>query len=91
MYKILLVEDDTTITDVLTRQLHKWDYEVQSVTDFSHVTEQFAAFSPHLVLLDISLPHYNGYHWCAELRKVSQTPIVFISSASDAMNQLTPK
>lgn len=88
MYKILLVEDDTAITEVLTRQLRKWDYEVQAVTDFSQVDMQFTAFAPHLVLLDISLPHYNGYHWCTELRKVSQTPIVFISSASDAMNQV---
>ena len=88
MYRILLVEDDTTITEVLTRQLRKWEYEVQSVTDFSRVDVQFAAFAPHLVLLDVSLPHYNGFHWCAQLRKTSRTPIVFISSASDAMNQV---
>lgn len=88
MYKILLVEDDATITDVLSRQLRKWDYEVAAVTDFSRVDALFREFQPHLVLLDISLPHYNGYHWCTELRKLSQTPIVFISSAGDAMNQV---
>ena len=86
MYKILLVEDDPTITEVLERQLAKWGYEASHVTDFQHVLETFVQQAPHLVLLDISLPFYDGYHWCAEIRKISKTPVLFISSASDNMN-----
>lgn len=88
MYKIMLVEDDVTITEVLERQLKKWGYLVNSVTDFGSVLSQFEHFQPHLVLLDISLPFYDGYHWCAEIRKTSQAPIIFISSASDDMNMV---
>ncbi len=86
MYRILIVEDDTTITNVLERQLTKWGYLVETVTDFGGVLEQFTRYDPHLVLLDISLPFFNGYHWCAEIRKVSQTPILFLSSSGDNMN-----
>ena len=86
MYKILLVEDDPTITEVLERQLAKWGYEASHVTDFQHVLETFVQQAPHLVLLDISLPFYDGYHWCGEIRKISKTPVLFISSASDNMN-----
>lgn len=86
MYHILLVEDDPVITDVLERQLMKWGYEVSHVTDFQHVLETFIAVQPHLVLLDISLPFYNGYHWCTQIRKISKTPVLFISSAGDNMS-----
>jgi len=86
MYKILIVEDDRTIRDVLERQLVKWGYLVQAVDDFQGVLEAFEGFKPHLVLLDITLPFFNGYHWCEQIRKISQTPILFLSSASDDMN-----
>lgn len=86
MYRILIVEDDPVITEVLERQLEKWGYEVCHVTDFQRVLELFCEKEPHLVLLDISLPFYNGYHWCAEIRKISKTPVLFISSASDNMS-----
>ncbi len=86
MYRILIVEDDPTITEVLERQLTKWGYLIETVTDFGEVLEQFERYDPHLVLLDISLPFYNGYHWCTEIRKISQTPILFLSSSGDEMN-----
>lgn len=86
MYKIMLIEDDATITEVLERHLQKWGYLVNTVEDFGSILEQFEALQPDLVLMDISLPFYNGYHWCSEIRKVSQTPIIFISSANDDMN-----
>ena len=86
MYRILIVEDDFTIARLLARHLGEWGYEAQFVTDLSSVMEQFIAFDPQLVLLDIALPFYNGYHWCQELRRVSNVPVVFISSASDNMN-----
>ncbi|MDE6420424.1 MAG: response regulator transcription factor, partial [Lachnospiraceae bacterium] len=56
------------------------------VVNFRNVLEEFSAFDPQLVLLDIGLPFYNGYHWCGEIRKISNVPIIFLSSASDNMN-----
>ena len=85
MYKVLIVEDDETIAMSLQKVLTQWDY-VKCVTDFKEVMNDFINFNPHLVLLDISLPYFNGYHWCAEMRKLSQIPIIFISSMSDNMN-----
>ena len=86
MYRILIVEDDRAIRDVLERQLVKWGYLVQVVGDFQRVLDAFEEYKPHLVLLDITLPFFNGYHWCEQIRKISQTPILFLSSASDEMN-----
>lgn len=86
MYKILIVEDDLTIAGVLEKHLTKWGYEARQVADLGNVLSEFLAYLPQLVLLDISLPYYNGYHWCAEIRKCSRVPIIFISSASDNMN-----
>ncbi|MPW27170.1 response regulator [Alkalibaculum sp. M08DMB] len=86
MYKILIIEDDLLIAKSLKKHLCKWDYEVEYVTDFKQVLEQFIEYNPQLVLLDISLPFFSGYHWCTEIRKISKVPIIFISSASDNMN-----
>ncbi len=86
MYKILIVEDDAVISEQVEKYLAKWGYETACVTDFAEVMAQFLAFEPQLVLMDIGLPFYNGYYWCEQIRKVSQVPIVFISSASDNMN-----
>ncbi|MCU6748614.1 MULTISPECIES: response regulator transcription factor [Lachnospiraceae] len=86
MYKILIVEDDRTIAQSLKRHLEKWDYTVCTVRDFHNVMEEFVSFGPELVLMDILLPFYNGYHWCTEIRKNSSVPILFLSSASDNMN-----
>lgn len=86
MYKILIVEDDFGIADAIRQQAEMWDFRIHIVEDFRHVMDEFRAFEPHLVLLDISLPCFNGYHWCMEIRKVSKVPILFLSSASDNMN-----
>lgn len=86
LHKILLVEDDKIISKSIANHLKKWDYTVRSIVDFKNIIEQFAEFDPHLVLLDISLPFYNGYHWCSEIRKISKVPIIFISSTSENMN-----
>ena len=86
MYKILIVEDDNVISEEIGRYLTKWGYDVKAVADFREVMGDFGKFSPQLVPMDIGLPFYNGYYWCGEIRKVSQVPIIFISSASDNMN-----
>ena len=86
MYKIMLVEDDENMANAMRTQLQTWGYEVYCIQNFQKVTEEFLAVEPQLVLLDIMLPFFNGYHWCSEIRKHSNVPILFISSASDNMN-----
>ena len=86
MYKIYIVEDDSSIASAIKQQAEMWDFTVKVAQDFRNILAEFASFSPHIVLLDISLPFFNGYHWCSEIRKVSKIPILFISSASDNMN-----
>lgn len=86
MQKIMIVEDDEVMSLTLKRHLEKWNFEVYVVEDFEHVMEVFLDYQPTLVLLDISLPFYNGYHWCQEMRKVSEIPIIFISSTNENMN-----
>lgn len=86
MYRILIVEDDSSMADVIRRQMEAWGNQVSVVKDFQNVLQAFTEFDPHLVLLDIMLPFYNGYYWCTEIRKISDVPVIFISSASDNMN-----
>ena len=86
MYKILIVEDDYTIAELLKKRLSGWGFDAEYVTDFQAVAVQVAEYAPHLVLMDVTLPFFNGYHWCAEIRKRSEVPIIFISSAGDNMN-----
>ena len=86
MYRILLVEDDLGIAEAIAAQTALWDMETVCVKDFRSVMGEFAACAPQLVLLDISLPFYDGYHWCREIRSVSKVPVIFISSAADNMN-----
>lgn len=86
MYKIYIVEDDALIASQLKKHLEGWGYEVKRAEDFRNITAEFAAFGPHLVLMDIALPFFNGYHWCGEIRKLSKAPVIFLSSASENMN-----
>ena len=86
MYKILIVEDDETIAGGLQNHLEKWNYQTECMTDFKDVMGKFVEFEPQLVLLDIVLPFFNGFHWCQEIRKISKVPIIFLSSANDNMN-----
>ena len=86
MYRILVVEDDRAIAREVCRIAESWQFAARAVEDFSSVMAEFAAFDPQLVLLDISLPFYNGYYWCGEIRKVSRVPVMFLSSAADNMN-----
>lgn len=86
MYKILIVEDDLIIAKTIKNHIESWGFEAESITNFKDVLSTFISYDPQLVLLDISLPFFNGYHWCSEIRKVSKVPIIFISSSSDNMN-----
>lgn len=86
MYRIFLVEDDEVIAGAVARHLEGWGYTVRCAQAFDRVLQEFAAFDPQLVLLDISLPFFNGYHWCQEIRKISRVPILFLTSAGDSVN-----
>lgn len=86
MYRILIVEDDAGIAEGVKQQAEAWGLEAYIAQDLRDVMSEFARVSPHLVLLDITLPFFNGYHWCGAIRAVSKVPIVFISSAADNMN-----
>ena len=88
MYRIFIVEDDEIIANLLKKNLCSWGYDVSCAEDFSNIIQEFAHRDPQLVLLDLKLPFYNGFHWCEEIRKISQVPIIFISSASDNMNMV---
>ena len=80
MYKILIVEDDHTISSIIKEKLDRWGYETLSLSDFTDVFSRYASFQPHLVLMDINLPYYDGFYWCTKIRQFSNIPIIFISS-----------
>ncbi|BDD38301.1 MULTISPECIES: response regulator transcription factor [Streptococcus] len=86
MQKILVVEDDRTISQLVAKNLVHWGYQVQEVKDFHTVLEQISNFQPHLIVLDIGLPFFNGYYWCQEIRKTSRVPIMFLSSHDQPMD-----
>ncbi len=80
MYKVLIVEDDQTISSIMQDKLNKWGYETLAIRDFNNVLAKYISFQPHLVLMDINLPSYDGFYWCAKIREIGKIPIVFISS-----------
>ncbi|NQN87515.1 response regulator transcription factor [Streptococcus suis] len=86
MQRILLVEDDRIISQLVAKKLTNWGYQVQEVRDFQTVLDQISDFQPHLILLDIGLPFFNGYYWCQEIRKTSRVPIMFLSSHDQPMD-----
>ena len=86
MQKIMIIEDDLTIAKSLQEELTKWSYQAFYTTDFNQIMELFTEQAPQLVLIDIKLPYFNGYYWCTEIRKVSQVPIIFISSQNERMD-----
>ncbi len=88
MYRIMIVEDDDTIASLLKKNLEGWGYEVFLIEDFAHVIQEFVKRDPQLVIMDLKLPFFNGYHWCDEIRRISQVPVLFLSSASDNMNMV---
>lgn len=86
--KILIIEDDKIIRESFELELKRWNFKVNYVENFNTITEQVKELKPHIILLDINLPSYNGYYWCQEIRKFSTVPIVFISSRHESMDQV---
>lgn len=86
MHKIYVVEDDSIIAGSIKKYMDGWGYDVKVVKDYYNIINEFANYNPHLVLMDITLPNFNGFYWCSEIRKISKVPIIFISSATENMN-----
>ena len=84
--KIFIVEDDPVIASAVAEHIASWGCETRIARNFQNIVQEFVDFDPQLVLLDVGLPFYNGYHWCSEIRRISSVPIIFVSSASDNMN-----
>ena len=84
--KIFIVEDDPVIASAVAEHIASWGCETRIARNFQNIVQEFVDFDPQLVLLDVGLPFYNGYHWCSEIRRFSSVPIIFVSSASDNMN-----
>ena len=87
--KIFIVEDDPVIASAVAEHIASWGCETRIAQNFQNIVQEFVDFDPQLVLLDVGLPFYNGYHWCSEIRRFSSVPIIFVSSASDNMNIVT--
>ena len=86
MYRIYIIEDDSIIAGKIKEHMTNWGFEARCASDFRNIMGEFAEYDPHMVLLDISLPFFTGYHWCEEIRRVSKVPVIFLSSAADNMN-----
>ncbi|MBE1447056.1 response regulator transcription factor [Paenibacillus sp. OAS669] len=88
MYRILIVEDDDKIASILQSYMERYGYSPQRATDFRDIKQQFMTHKPDLVLLDINLPHYDGFYWCRQIRTVSNVPIIFLSARVGEMDQV---
>lgn len=86
--KIMIVEDETIIANLLGTDLKKWGYDTYVVKDFKNVLEDFMKEDPKLMLLDINLPYFDGFYWCQKIREVSKVPIIFISSRNTNMDMV---
>jgi DNA-binding response OmpR family regulator len=86
--KVMIVEDEPTIRDMLGESIRKWGYETVIFDDFGQVLELFLKENPHIVLMDINLPIFDGFYWCNKIRNVSKVPIIFISSRNTPMDMV---
>lgn len=88
MYRIYMIEDDTRILEAVKERGKKWELEIFGVENYREILSEFSRIQPHLVIMDIGLPAFDGYYWCTEIRKISHVPILFLSSASDNINMV---
>ena len=86
MFKIFIVEDDSKIRELLKENLIKWGFEVECSTHFNDILSDFSKCNPHLVLMDINLPNFDGFYWCNKIREISKLPIIFVSSRNSNMD-----
>lgn len=88
MYKILIIEDDMTLFHEVKERLSQWSFDVYGISDFGNVLQEFTEIKPDLVIVDIQLPKYDGFHWCRNIRTHSNVPIIFLSSRDHPMDMV---
>lgn len=88
MYTIMIVEDDPKIAHLLQEHLIRYEFQVEITTQFNQITQEFTRIQPHLVLMDVNLPSYDGFYWCRQIRQLSTCPILFISARDGSMEQV---
>ncbi len=86
MYKVLIVEDDAVIASEIADSLKKWGYDARAAQDLRDVEACFKTEEPQLIIMDVSLPYFNGYYWCERIRRLSSVPIIFLSSRTESMD-----
>jgi len=86
MFKIMIVEDDVMIKNILQENILRWGFQAVAVENFSQVLGEFSKCTPHLVLMDINLPFFDGFYWCNKIREISKVPIIFVSSRDNNMD-----
>lgn len=86
MFKIMIVEDDQKMREIILKNITRWGFEGYYVQDFYNVFDDFVKYEPHLVLMDINLPSFDGFYWCSKIREISKVPIIFISSRNTNMD-----
>ncbi|MDT8718552.1 response regulator transcription factor [Clostridium sp. 19966] len=86
MYKIMIVEDELKISSLLKKNIEKWGFEAYIANDFNNVLEEFNLAKPHLVLMDVNLPAYDGFYWCSKIRQLSKVPVIFLSARNSNMD-----
>ncbi len=77
-YRIYLVEDDAMLAEEISKLLVKWGYEVNTAQMFDHILDEFLIIQPHIVLMDVNIPRFDGFHWCRKIREISTVPIIYI-------------
>lgn len=87
-YKIMIVEDDISISTLLKEHIEKYGFKVKVVENFEKVIEEFNEYKPHIILLDVNLPKFDGYYWCRKIREDSNIPVLFISARESGMDQV---
>ncbi|MBZ9607827.1 response regulator transcription factor [Clostridium estertheticum] len=86
MFKIMIVEDDIRIKEILLENVMRWGFDGKAIENFNDVFIEFSKYSPHLVLMDINLPYFDGFYWCYKIREISKVPIIFVSSRNNNMD-----
>ena len=84
--KVFIVEDERSIAQSICQILSQWNLQSKIIENFDKVCDEFLSYHPDIVLMDISLPYFDGYYWCNKIRQLSNVPIIFISSISDNIN-----
>ena len=84
--KVFIVEDERSIAQSICQILSQWNLQSKIIESFDKVCDEFLSYHPDIVLMDISLPYFDGYYWCNKIRQLSNVPIIFISSISDNIN-----